>query len=77
MAFQLKRPDDMPLKGKIIRERKGVYVCMITFVQSRRHYHDEIVYARNTKEVKAHLARLYPTLTFGTKRSKKNAVVIR
>jgi hypothetical protein len=73
MAFQLKRPDDMPLKGKIVRERKGVYVCMITFVQSRRWYGDEIVYARNTKEVKAHLARLYPTLTFGVRKRKNSA----
>ena len=71
MAYFTKRPDDMPLRGRIIRERKGVYVCMITFVQSRRHYHDEIVYAKDQKAVKAHLARLYPTLTYGTKRSKK------
>jgi hypothetical protein len=70
MAFRTKTPDDMPLRGRIVLERKGVYVCMITFAQSRRHLADEIVYAKNQKQVKAHLARLYPTLTFGKTRRK-------
>lgn len=71
MAFQLKRPDDMPLTGRIMRERKGVYVCIISFKQSKRHYGDELVFAANVKAVQTHMQRMYPTLTFGKARKRK------
>lgn len=71
MANFRAKPDDMPLIGRIIREKKGIYVCVILFAKSRRHYADEYVYAKDQKQVKAHLQRLYPTLTFGTRKRKK------
>ena len=60
----LKRAEDMPLVGRVMRQRKGVYVCIINFKASRRHYGDEMVYAPNIKAVKEHLVRVYPSLTF-------------
>ena len=60
----VRKPDDMPLVGRIMREKKGVYICIISFKQSRRHYGDEYIYAPNIKAVKLHLVRMYPTLTF-------------
>lgn len=68
LGFGRKRPDDLPLIGRIVRERKGVYVVTINFAKSRRHYGDEIVHASSVKQVKAHMAILYPTLKFGRKK---------
>lgn len=69
MGFRIpratKRANDMPLHGRVMRERKGVYVCIISFTQTKRHYGDEIVYATSVKQVKAHLNKMYPTLAFG------------
>ena len=66
-----KRADDMPLVGRVIREKKGQYVVMISFAQSKRHYHDELVFAPNAKAVMASMLRMYPTITFGVKKVKK------
>lgn len=57
-----KRPDDMPLTGRLVRERKGMYVCMITFTKSKRAYTDEIVYAKDVKQARAYIKRQFPTL---------------
>ena len=66
-----KRADDMPLVGRIMRDRKGVYTCIISYKLTKRHYHDELVFAVNVKAVRAHLLRMYPTITFGTEKKVK------
>ena len=63
-AYATKRPDDLPLVARILREKRGQYIAIISFAQSKRHYHDELVYADTIKEVKAHIRKLYPTLKF-------------
>jgi hypothetical protein len=67
-ANRRKTPDDMPLTGLLVRERKGMYVCLITFATSRRLYVDEIVYAGTVKEAKAYIARRFPTIKWRKKR---------
>lgn len=75
-AYRVCRGDDMPLTGRIVREKKGVYVVTINFTKSRRHYGDEIVHAASVKHVKKHMAIIYPTLTFGKEKkvAKRNPV---
>jgi hypothetical protein len=63
-AYLKKRGDDLPLFGKIIREKPGQYCVLIYFLASRRHYADEEIFARNARQVKAHVAKLYPTLVW-------------
>ena len=60
--MHFKRPDDMPLAGRVMREKKGQYVVIISFAKSKRHYSDETVFAANIKAVKAHVAKMYPTI---------------
>ena len=63
-AYATKRSNDLPLTARILREKKGQYICVISFAKTKRHYHDELVYADTIKEVKAHIRKLYPTLKF-------------
>ena len=61
------RANDMPLTARIVREKKGQYVVIVSFKQSARHLTDELVYANNIKQVQAHILRMYPTIKFGKK----------
>lgn len=67
LATFKKRGDDMPMQGRILREGKGKYVVMINFTKTKRHYHDELVFAKDQKAVKAHIKLMYPTLTWRRK----------
>ena len=62
MLMSFKRPIDLPMEARVMREARGKYVVMITFKQSKRHYSDEYVFAKNIKDVKAHVLKLYPTM---------------
>ena len=61
----IKRGDDMPMFGKVMRVKKHVYQVVIKFVKSHRVYHAENVHAANPKLVKQFFEREYPTLTWG------------
>ena len=61
----IKRADDMPMFGKVMRVKKHVYQVVIKFVKSHRVYHAENVCAANPKLVKQFFEREYPTLTWG------------
>ena len=63
-AYAIKRAVDMPLVARIAREGKGKYVVQINFAKTARHLTDEIVFAANQKQVKAHILKMYPTLKF-------------
>ena len=59
-----KRSNDLPMVGTVKRVRKGVYVVTIKFVQSRRHYDDEIVYASNPSKARESVTKMFPTLVW-------------
>jgi hypothetical protein len=61
----IRRGDDMPLYGTVLRVKKGLYQVVIKFVASKRVLHVEQVQASNPKLVKLFFAREYPTLTWG------------
>lgn len=76
----IRRGDDMPLYGKVMRVRKGLYEVVIKFVKSHRTLHVEQIGAPDTATVKLFFRREYPTLTWGKpkqpkpKKVKANAV---
>jgi hypothetical protein len=61
----LRRPDDMPLYGRITRIRKGRYEIIIKFVASKRILHHEQLHLPNKKAVQQFYLREFPTLTWG------------
>lgn len=67
----IKRADDMPMFGKVLRVKKHVYQVVIKFVKSHRIYHAENVHAANPKLVKQFFEREYPTLTWGKPKAPK------
>lgn len=48
----IKRADDMPMIGSVLRKKRGVYVCVLKFMKSKRVYMTEEVCAPNQKRVK-------------------------
>jgi hypothetical protein len=61
----IRRADDMPLYGVVLRVRKGLYQVIIKFVKSHRVLHVEQIGAPNVASVKLFFRREYPTLTWG------------
>jgi hypothetical protein len=61
----LRRPDDMPLYGRITRIHKGRYEVIIKFVASKRILHHEQLHLPNKKAVQQFYLREFPTLTWG------------
>ena len=61
----IKRAEDMPLYGKVMRVRKGLYEVVIKFVKSHRTLHVERIGAPDIATVKLFFRREYPTLTWG------------
>lgn len=62
-----KRGDDMPMVGTVKRLRKGVYVVTLKFVKTRRHYNDEIVYAKGVKQARESAMKMFPTMKWKKK----------
>jgi hypothetical protein len=60
----IKRGDDMPMLCRIIRQKRGVYIAIILIAKSRKHYADELVFAKSVKLARIHIRRMYPTVKF-------------
>jgi hypothetical protein len=61
----IKRAEDMPLYGKVMRVRKGLYEVVIKFVKSHRTLHVERIGAPNVTAVKLFFRLEYPTIVWG------------
>lgn len=62
-----KRPEYLPMTGKILRKKKGVYVAVIKFMQSKRIYATEEVRAPTQKRVKELLRYEHPHIHWSKK----------
>jgi hypothetical protein len=61
----MRRPDDMPLYGKVTRVGKARYEVVIKFVASKRVLHHEQLHLPNKEAVQRFYEREFPTLTWG------------
>lgn len=62
-----KTSEYLPMTGKILRKKKGVYVVVIKFVKSKRIYATEEVRAPNQKRVKELLRFEHPHIHWSKK----------
>ena len=61
----IKRAEDMPLYGKVMRVRKGLYEVVIKFVKSHRTLHVEQIGAPSVTMAKLFFRLEYPTMVWG------------
>lgn len=73
----IKRAEDMPLYGKVMRVRKGLYEVVIKFVKSHRTLHVERIGAPNVTAVKLFFRLEYPTMVWGKPKPPKPPKVLK
>ena len=61
------KAENLPMTTRILRVKKGVYLIVIKFTQSKRIYWRDELKAASVKEVKERIKVEFPKMKFTTK----------